>query len=396
MPDSKQANSVIYVAFGCSLLSVAGALFIIANWVCNRAARRLFFLRLIVFLALANLLSALGYIMSFIEQRALGSDAGIPAPDDGPAQVWCLVQALLLLLFENASMLWTIAIALALHQQVVARRAAPEKLEPYYHLVGWGVPSLLFLALLFTKHIGPADEPRAAWCWIASNALDPPSTPNVTRPIPYIVSGGGDSRWVQLVAFYIPLLLAFAFNLVTYLRVGAAFRRLANEGAVDAAKERMIQLRLRLYLLVFLVVWAFPLAHRFAEFFSGERIDPLWLQICHTVCQCSMGFFNALVYGCNEATLKPYREVLTSLYSTCVELFPASTPSRRRRSSRLLADSDLTPLPFSGGSTGTALLDGICDGSAATDRGSSSAAVAAVGGAGALERGGSSSAGGHL
>ena len=57
MPDAKQANSVIYVAFGCSLLSVAGALFIIANWVCNRAARRLFFLRLIVFLALANLLS---------------------------------------------------------------------------------------------------------------------------------------------------------------------------------------------------------------------------------------------------------------------------------------------------------------------------------------------------
>ena len=64
--------------------------------------------------------------------------------------------------------------------------------------------------------------------------LTPPSTPNVTRPIPYIASGGGDSRWVQLVAFYI--LLAFAFNLVTYLRVGAACR-LANEGAVDGQRS---------------------------------------------------------------------------------------------------------------------------------------------------------------
>ena len=123
------------VAFACSLGSIAGSLFILLNWACNGAARRLFFLRLIVFLAVANLLSAIGYCMSFVEWRVLGRGAESPKIDAHFSQVWCLVQALLLLLFENASMLWTIAIALALHQQVVARRAAPEKLEPYYHLV---------------------------------------------------------------------------------------------------------------------------------------------------------------------------------------------------------------------------------------------------------------------
>jgi len=72
----------------------------------------------------------------------------------------------------------------------------------------------------------------------------------------------------------------------------------------------MIQLRLRLYLLVFLLVWSAPLAHRAAQL---AGYDPAWLRLLHTVTQCSMGWLNCLVYGCNEATLKPYRERFASL-----------------------------------------------------------------------------------
>jgi hypothetical protein len=153
--------------------------------------------------------------------------------------------------------------------------------------------------------------------------------------------GGADDRWVQLVAFYAPLFLAFVFNLLVYLRVIAAFRKLADDGAVDAAKERMIQLRLRLYLLVFLAVWILPLAHRTCQELLG--VDPAWLRLAHTATQCSMGWLNCLVYGCNEATLKPYREAIAQFSCTFFEL--RNLPHRERAVSVSTASARLLAAP---------------------------------------------------
>ena len=44
----------------------------------------------------------------------------------------------------------------------------------------------------------------------------------------------------------VPIVLAFTFNAVVYLRVSAAFRKLGAQGTVEARKERLVQLRLRL------------------------------------------------------------------------------------------------------------------------------------------------------
>ena len=229
----------------------------------------------------------------------------------------------------QASILWTVAIALALHHQVVARRAAPESLERWYHLICWGVPCVLALALLLSHRLGPADEPRTAWCWIASEW----GAHSNASHVPLISDGGGgDARWVQLLAFYVPLALAFAFNLITYVRVGSAFRRMVREGAVEAAKERMIQLRLRLYLAVFLLVWLAPLTHRALELFGAGEMP--WLRLLHTATQCSMGWLNALIYGCNEATLRPYRDALSSLSCSLLEL-TRLRPFRRERSNSI-------------------------------------------------------------
>ena len=88
--------AAIDFAFGFSVLSAAGSLFIIGNWLCNSSARRLFFLRLIVFLAIANLFSSLSYVMSFVEWRVLALHR-----DDYAAETWCIVQATLLVFFED-------------------------------------------------------------------------------------------------------------------------------------------------------------------------------------------------------------------------------------------------------------------------------------------------------
>ena len=331
MAPSHPDLTAIDVAFVFSLASAAGALFIIMNWIFNRQGQRLFFLRLIVFLSLANLLSSIAYIMSFVKWRALMDRAR----DDGFTRTYCLVQGSVMVFAESASVIWTVLIALALHQQVV-RRAAADRHECYYHLIAWGVPLAMSVALLLAHRLGPADEPRETWCWIASNSSEPPGNHTPSDPVPgptdavartHLISGAGeDSRWVQLVVFYVPLALAFAFNLGTYIRVGGAFRRMAREGAVDAAKERMIQLRLRMYLLVFILVWALPLAHRSLQL-AGYHME--WLRIAHTATQCSMGWLNCLVYGCNEATLRPYRDALSSLSCSLFNGLQLSRLTRR-------------------------------------------------------------------
>ena len=63
--------TAVDVAFAASVGSACGALFILCNWLCNPLARRLFFLRLIVFLSVANLFSSVSYIMSFLSLAAL-------------------------------------------------------------------------------------------------------------------------------------------------------------------------------------------------------------------------------------------------------------------------------------------------------------------------------------
>ena len=281
MSISDEDEQVTIAAFAASILSFFGALLILCHHACA-STRRTFFMRLVASLTVANLLTAVAYAMSMIEWRVMPvAAAGLRA--------WCLAQAVLLVVFEDASILWTAVIAITLHQQVVARRGlATERLEGWLHAVCWGVPGVTALALLLTNNLGPADAPRRGWCWITA----------------------GDLRWRQLGLFYLPLALVFVLNLASYVRVGRAFARLAREGVVDAAKEHQVQIRIRLYLLVFLVVWAPPLAHRLLQAFG---VDPFWLRLLHTVSQCSMGSLNCLVYGCNRATLGAYRHAIERL-----------------------------------------------------------------------------------
>jgi hypothetical protein len=344
-PPARQALDLtaIDVAFAASLASALGALFILCNWLCNPPARRLFFLRLIAYLSVANLLSSASYLMSFVEWRALHRGGA----DDALSRAWCLAQALLMVTFENASVLWTVAIALALHAQVV-RRDSAERHEARYHAVAWGAPAAAAAALALTGRLGPADEPREAWCWIASNSGPRTNGTAAAERLagaaagrgggwgaaPFVVGGGADTRYLQLLVFYLPLLAAFCFNLGAYVRVGRAFGRMAREGAVERSKERMIQLRLRLYLLVFLLVWTVPLVHRTLQLIGCSWCDPEWLRILHTATQCSLGWLNMLVYGCNEATLRPYRDALAQLSCNLLSGLQLAGGSRRGAAGR--------------------------------------------------------------
>ena len=205
-------NGVIEVAFVASIFSALGALFILLNWMCVRSSR-IFFLKLIVYLCIANLLSSASYIMAFVDTRPSAlhgpcadaySGKTVHMTDETCApSVPCVVQAGTLVVFETASVLWTIAIAFTLHQQVVAKRADVERLEPWYHLLCWGVTVAIAVALLCTDRLGPADDSPTAWCWIRGVSFSD------TQHEPTI------EHLVQVGAFYAPLAVAFVYNLLT-------------------------------------------------------------------------------------------------------------------------------------------------------------------------------------
>ena len=243
--------------------------------------------KLVVCLSIANLLSSAAYSLSFV--NTLRHIDGGFGDSIGPL---CKSQAVFIITFETSSVLWTVAIAWTLYEQVVLKAGSRvERWEPWYHACCWGAPVVLAIVLLLTDEVGPADS-HAEWCWIAG--LSP------------------TSRWVQIGVFYIPLVVAFVVSAVVYVRVGRAFGELSRTGAVDAGKERMVQLRLRLYLLVFVVVWTVPLVHRTQELFSSK--SPEWLQILHAATGGRvMGLLNSLVYGCNDKTLRPYRSAALQL-----------------------------------------------------------------------------------
>ncbi len=118
-----------------------------------------------------------------------------------------------------------------------------ERLEPWMHVLCWGLPCATALALLLAGQLGPADAPRRGWCWIGSVA-------NASWLGSSGMGGDGGSatggavRWEQLSFFYLPLTIIFLLNLAAYVRVGRAFSRMARDGAVDAAKEQQIQVGL--------------------------------------------------------------------------------------------------------------------------------------------------------
>ena len=135
---TQKSDAVLTVAFVTSILSSLGALFIIVNWVLVRSSR-IFFLKLIVFLSIANLLSSASYIMAYIDAQvtARGPDCDAGSGDglvvDCPPDAGCLVQAMLMLIFENASVFWTVAIAYTLHEQVERSLRALTHAHPRSH-----------------------------------------------------------------------------------------------------------------------------------------------------------------------------------------------------------------------------------------------------------------------
>ncbi|XP_069401876.1 G-protein coupled receptor 157 [Ovis canadensis] len=145
--------SCVLSALGSGLLMATHAL-----WPELRSQAR----RLLLFLSLADLLSAASYFYGVLQ--------------DFKDSSWdCVLQGALSTFANTSSFFWTVAIALYLYLSIVRTARAPEtgRLLWTFHVVSWGVPLAITVAAVALKKIGyDASDVSVGWCWINLEAED--------------------------------------------------------------------------------------------------------------------------------------------------------------------------------------------------------------------------------
>ncbi|KAE9032569.1 hypothetical protein PR003_g9428 [Phytophthora rubi] len=257
---------LIGVSSGLSLL---GALVMIVHFVVYQESRRCG-RRLLFCLHLADAGAACAWLLVFL----------LPTVDDDtdPNEVHtattCTAQGYALVFFQLASCLWTACFAFHLFQLLAGRCKAPELYEDRYHFVAWGIP---IAALAGTGLVGESGRP---WCWIRSWSDDQ-----------WIIEG----FYIQLVIFYVPVVLTFLHNLVTYVML-----LYLMTDSLSTSMETRVHYRLLLY------SWAYFLPNVWVVFaFAYQAVAPkhalnaplLYLISFFTPLQ---GLMNAIVYGMNR------------------------------------------------------------------------------------------------
>lgn len=151
-----------------SLASMLGATLIITSfilWPDIRTTAR----AILVFLAIADLISAVGYTFAAILFLTNNDDNNI-------SPSLCTLQSFMTTAFPISSFLWTTSLAVYLFVSITLRRArTAKKLMPLFHVVAWGIPLLLCIPGSATMVLGTQTKVTAStqgtvdWCWVSFN-----------------------------------------------------------------------------------------------------------------------------------------------------------------------------------------------------------------------------------
>ncbi|KAJ3086142.1 hypothetical protein HK102_013472, partial [Quaeritorhiza haematococci] len=202
-----------------------------------------------------------------------------------PMTLWqneflCTVQGAFVQVFVTSAMFWTAIISAQCLMAIMQQKPVQSfrHLEPIYHALAWGLPTLMVVIMYGVSFRNPERGPifgdATLWCWISGNW-------NIYR----------------LIFFYIPLWLIFIFNLFVYVYVGKTvwlstkrIRQTATQAShglnpdipnspMVANANRTIQRYARktsFYLLAFFINWLFGTINRIENQF-GKPIFALFV-----------------------------------------------------------------------------------------------------------------------
>ena len=268
-----QSTGIKFVIFCTATMSMVGSSFIIFSYY-YFVSMRTFPLKLIVMLSISDFFSSVQFYIGFDNFATKCFEP----------EFACALSASMSQYFEMASFCWTTVIAFNIYQVLVAKHGERvEHYEMYYHLICWGFPLFLLIIVASTGSLGDAGN----WCWIKKE-----------RPIE------------RLLGYYIPLLIMMVINGVFYVLIGRGLQSFASE------QKRPIILRLRKYLIVFLLTRIPSVINRFYEIASnGETV--YFFLLLQSMTSPLQGFCNALVYGANKKIKRQWEEFLRERFPFC-------------------------------------------------------------------------------
>jgi len=256
-----------------AIFSFLGSAFILFSlWRFNRL--KFISGRLLLYLSLVAFFEALTTIMT------IGYNYGEQQLEDTP---FCFLLGLSLQFFQLSEFCWLAVIAINLFMVLVlAKHTSTTTTELVYHAVVWPFVLLCALIPLSGDNYGPA----GFWCWMKNNT---------------------QYRWGT---FYGPLFAILA--LVSLLYSVICCKVCQNfEGETDAniqKQTRKLLRKLSLYPVVFLACYSVPFVNRLYTTITGT--DKFGLVLVAGFTAASLGWVNALVYGCDSTTRNNWKNML--------------------------------------------------------------------------------------
>jgi hypothetical protein len=171
----EEESHLRYLVVGSATLSLFGSSVIIYSAIrFKELARRFFAIRLIFFLSVTDLLASVFNI--------LGAFVDVHTVLITETSALCYTQAIGLLYFNLASIMWTSCFAFTLYRDVVPsyRRYALRKYEIYFHSMCWTLPGVLSIVCWRLKLLGDSGTYRARH----SRAVRPPTAADDRAPLP--------------------------------------------------------------------------------------------------------------------------------------------------------------------------------------------------------------------
>ncbi|XP_072739838.1 G-protein coupled receptor 157 isoform X5 [Ciconia boyciana] len=157
-PTELYASERVVVLVSCVLSFLGSSLLVCTHalWPELRTRPR----QLLLYLSLADLLSALSYFYGVLQ--------------DFDRTSWdCVLQGALSTFSNTSSFFWTMAIALYLYIIIVRGSPTGTGLLCCFHVVSWGVPLGITVAAVALKKIGyDASNVSVGWCWVNLDAED--------------------------------------------------------------------------------------------------------------------------------------------------------------------------------------------------------------------------------
>lgn len=156
-----------YVAIASSSVSCFGSLLIILIY-CLFKDLRSSAQKIITFLAIADLISALGYIAG-----SINFIVHFNGTDEHECKVFndlCRVQATVTSWSSLASFSWTLTLAFYFYLVIVySKHAFASKLMIAYHILAWVIPMFIIIPLAATNILGYAPYAASNWCFVRSS-----------------------------------------------------------------------------------------------------------------------------------------------------------------------------------------------------------------------------------